>query len=100
MIPSLLLKHKQFLAPLQSHSSGNYPTFFFFREEHFLLKTTAGGRVLGLDEQEVWAKSGASMLLSTLNLLASAFYFPHSRTFLASLCHMGLILDSVAPGIT
>lgn len=37
-----------------------------------------GGRELKLDEQQVWAKFGASVLLSTLNLLTSAFYFPHA----------------------
>lgn len=73
---------------------------FFFHEELFFLKTAAGRRVLGLDEQQVCSSSGASMLLSTLTLLTSAFYFPHSRTFLASLCHMELMLNTVAPAIT
>lgn len=101
MNPSFLLKHTQFLALLQPYSSGNYPNFFFFFcGEHFFLKITAGGTVLGLDEQQVWTDSWVSMLLPTLNLLTSAFYFPHSRTFLPPLFRMGLMLNSVAPGIT
>lgn len=91
MTPSPLLKHKQFLALLQSHSWG----FFFF------LKTAAAGRVLRLHEQQAWAKAGASLLLSTWNLLTSVFYFPHSHLPTpALLVHMGLMSNSAGPGIT
>lgn len=46
-------------------------------EQWFFLKTTAGGRVLELDEQKVLAKFEASVLLSPLNVLTYTFYFPH-----------------------
>lgn len=55
--------------------------------------------MLELEEQQAWAKFRASVLLSTLNFLASALYLPHSRTCLASLFHRGLMLNSLAPGI-
>lgn len=71
-----------------------------FHEQCFFLKTAAGGKVLELDEQEVWAKFEASMLLCPLNVLTSAFYFPHWCTFLASLFRMGVMLNSIAPAIT
>lgn len=71
-----------------------------FHEQSFFLKITAGGRVLELDEQKVWAKFETSMLLSPLNVLTQAFCFPYWWTFLALLFHMGMMLHSITPAVT
>lgn len=65
-----------------------------FYEQRLLLKTTAGGRVLELDEE----KSGKN--LKPLCSFSHWMYSPKLSTFLASLLHMGMMLNRVTPAIT
>lgn len=83
MIPSLLLKHTQFLTPLQPYSSGNYPNFFFFLWGTFLSedhcwRDSAGARwtaSLG----RLWSLSAPSHIeFAHISFLLSTITYPPS----------------------